>query len=133
MSSRLLASVLVAVFVAGCGSSESPVPAAPATELTVTFWQLGRDGESVEASLTCAPAGGTHPDPEAACAALAANEHALSPAERDSLCTQIYGGPEIAEVSGVVRGREVDSQFNRTDGCEISRWDALDPLLRLRD
>ena len=42
-------------------------------ELTITFWPEGPDGESTEATLTCDPAGGTHPDPEAACAALAAD------------------------------------------------------------
>lgn len=45
------------------------------------------------------------------------------------LCTQQYGGPQVAVVTGIFRGRTVDSVFTRTDGCEISRWNAMAPLL----
>ncbi|WP_322972761.1 hypothetical protein [Arthrobacter polaris] len=44
-------------------------------------------------------------------------------------CTQQYGGPEIAVVTGWFNGKEVDATFKRTDGCEIARWQALAPLL----
>lgn len=45
------------------------------------------------------------------------------------LCTQQYGGPQVAVVTGRFRGREVNSEFGRTDGCEIARWRAMAPLL----
>ncbi|WCI07548.1 serine protease inhibitor [Arthrobacter sp. OVS8] len=45
------------------------------------------------------------------------------------LCTQQYGGPQVAVVTGWFEGREVNCQFSRTDGCEIARWRAMAPLL----
>jgi hypothetical protein len=82
-------------------------------------------------TLTCEPAGGTHPHPDAACAALAAHPDALTRVPDEALCTQIHGGNETAAVNGAVSGERVDARFDRTNGCEIERWDALDPLLRL--
>ena len=115
------------------GDEESADAAAeaPATELTVTFWPQGRDGESVEATLTCDPAGGTHPDPEAACAALAADPEALEPVPPDAVCTMIFGGPERATVVGVLAGENVNAAFERSNGCEIDRWDRMAVLLQL--
>ncbi|GAA1775667.1 hypothetical protein GCM10009712_24470 [Pseudarthrobacter sulfonivorans] len=45
------------------------------------------------------------------------------------LCTQQYGGPQVAEVTGTFHGRQVRAVFRRTDGCEIARWNALSALL----
>ena len=45
------------------------------------------------------------------------------------LCTQQYGGPQVAVVTGWFRGREVSCEFSRTDGCEIARWRTMAPLL----
>jgi hypothetical protein len=40
-------------------------------------------------------------------------------------CTQIYGGSQTALVTGTFRGRRVRATFNRHDGCEIARWNAV--------
>lgn len=45
------------------------------------------------------------------------------------LCTQQYGGPQVAEVTGTFHGRRVRAVFRRTDGCEIARWNSLSALL----
>ena len=45
------------------------------------------------------------------------------------MCTQQYGGPQVAVVTGRFQGREVHSEFSRTDGCEIARWRTMAPLL----
>ena len=45
------------------------------------------------------------------------------------LCTQQYGGPQVAVVTGIFHGRPVNSTFTRTDGCEIARWKAMGALL----
>ncbi|HEX9230022.1 MAG TPA: serine protease inhibitor [Arthrobacter sp.] len=45
------------------------------------------------------------------------------------MCTQQYGGPQVALVTGWFLGRDVHSTFSRTDGCEIARWRAMAPLL----
>jgi hypothetical protein len=99
--------------------------------VTVTFWPEGRDGPSQEATLTCDPAGGTHPNPESACAVLAGDADALEPVPPDTACTMIFGGPEHATVVGKVAGEQVDAAFERSNGCELDRWDRLTPLLQL--
>ncbi len=116
----------------GGGSSSEPRPE-PATEVTITFWPEGKDGSSQEATLTCDPAGGTHPNPEKACELLAADPAALEPVPPDTACTMIYGGPEEATIVGVVNGEEVDAAFNRSGGCELDRWDRMAAVLQLGD
>ena len=83
--------------------------------------------------LTCDPAGGTHPDPEGACAALAADPAALEPVAPAVACTRFFGGPEQAAVVGVLNGEDVDAAFERSNGCELDRWDRMAVLLQLGD
>ncbi|MGH3092048.1 MAG: SSI family serine proteinase inhibitor, partial [Gaiellaceae bacterium] len=109
----------------GDGGAEAAPPPPPAIELRVEFFPKGPGAGGASATVTCDPAGGTHPRPEEACAALAAHPEALDPVPPEAVCTQVYGGDETATVAGVVRGQEVDASFNRTNGCEIARWEAL--------
>jgi hypothetical protein len=118
---------------AGDGGASTQERPEPATELTITFWPAGRDGKSIEATLTCDPAGGTYPDAEAGCAALAADREALAPVAPDLACTMIFGGPEQATVVGVLDGQQVDAAFERSNGCELDRWDRMAALLQLGD
>lgn len=103
-------------------------------ELTVTlldapgaaeqeFVLLAADGEPA--------AGSTVPDPRAALAAVEQyGEEIFFPVPRpDRRCTQQYGGPQTARVTGTFRGRRVNSRFSRTDGCEIAKWRSMAPLL----
>ena len=73
----------------------------------------------------------TLPDPTAALAAVEQfGEQVFFPQPGPPrLCTQQYGGPQVAVVTGTFHGRQVESVFTRTDGCEISRWNAMAPLL----
>ncbi|WP_432492251.1 SSI family serine proteinase inhibitor [Kineococcus auxinigenes] len=107
----------------------APAPTGPSS-LTVTV-DDGAGGTSTW-TLTCSSdgtTGGTHPDPAAACAALAAAEAPFAPVPPDTACTQVYGGPQRATVTGTWDGQEVSAQFDRTDGCEVARWNALASLL----
>ncbi|MGW2278292.1 SSI family serine proteinase inhibitor [Streptomyces sp. NPDC001770] len=101
--------------------------------------RLVRDGSY---ELTCAPAAGTrsgtrgggdHPEAQASCDRLAeaegAGEDLFRPVDKDAMCTQMYGGPATARITGTWRGRPVDTTVNRRNGCEIARWNALRPLL----
>jgi hypothetical protein len=119
---------------ASCGegaATEEPA-APPETSIEVTFWPQGRDGGREQtAVLTCDPAAGTHPLPDEACGALERNEDALAPVPGDAVCTQIFGGQQEARVVGIVRGRSIDARLNRTNGCEIARWDRLVALLEI--
>lgn len=76
-------------------------------------------------------AGSTLPDPAAALAAVQRfGEDIFFPRPGPpKMCTQQYGGPQVAVVTGWFLARKVHSRFSRTDGCEIARWRAMAPLL----
>jgi hypothetical protein len=98
----------------------------PATNLRITVWPQGPSEEGAQVwRLRCGPAGGTLPRPGAACARLARLERPFAPVPKDMACTQIYGGPQVARVTGTFRGRRVWATFKRTDGCEIARWNRV--------
>ena len=99
------------------------------TSLTILVWPQGIDGPSERWTLKCGPVGGTHPRAAAACRRLNAIESPFRPVPRDAVCTAIYGGPDVAQVAGTFRGRRVWARFNLRDGCNISRWKRLVPLL----
>lgn len=73
----------------------------------------------------------SHPSAAAACTAIKANPDVLAPSKPSAsqACTQQYGGPQKATITGVVDGVAVDSSFARTNGCEISAWDAAKDVL----
>lgn len=88
-----------------------------------SFRLVADGGSAAEAS--------TLPDPAAALAALREHgEEVFFPKPGPPrLCTQQYGGPQVAVVTGRYLGRSVHREFSRTDGCEIARWRAMAPLL----
>ncbi|MFZ3569237.1 SSI family serine proteinase inhibitor [Streptomyces sp. BH097] len=98
--------------------------------ITVTDSDNGSDGTY---ELDCSPAGGTHSDPGAACGRLdeleAEGVDPFAPVAGDARCTMQYGGPATARVTGNWHGRVVDSSYALSNGCEISRWQQLEPVL----
>ena len=153
---RLLAfSLLIMVLVAGCANQiaepsgpslgTTPMPQTPSfatpgeassatpgesgtTDLTIVV--TDGSGKTSTWRLACDPPGGSHPDPKAACRVLKAHgAAALPPVPEDKVCTQIYGGPETATITGTWEGKQVLSQFARNDGCQISRWKLMEGLL----
>jgi hypothetical protein len=77
-------------------------------------------------TLRCNPAGGTVAHPAEACRRLLAAGRALwAPTPEGSACTQIYGGPQQALVTGTVAGVHVWARFARRDGCELARWNRV--------
>jgi hypothetical protein len=109
----------------GGGSPVTHTPPGPA-DLLIEL----DDGEPLEWTLTCEPIGGTHPDPEIACEVLGDVGATAFPAvPKDMACTEVFGGDQTARITGVWRGLEIDVALSRTNGCEISRWDALLGLL----
>ena len=121
--------VALLVVVIDSRSDESGGSAESGGELTVTVWPDGReqDGEGVSRGFSC-EAGSTEP----ACAVIARLAPAsFAPTPPDVACTEIYGGPAEAQVTGTLRGDEIDAAFNRVNGCEIDRFQRLLPLLVL--
>jgi Subtilisin inhibitor-like len=123
--------VLALVAALGACGSGSEAGTRQVTSLTVTYWPHGREGGDRERwTLRCNPARGTLANPGRACRRLAAGGTKLfTPVPRDVVCTQIYGGPQVARVTGTVAGRRISTTFNRSDGCEVGRWDGLSAWL----
>ncbi len=75
-------------------------------------------------TLRCDPARGTVSHPAAACLRLRAiGAGAFAPTPRGMrACSQIYGGPMTAVVTGSYYGRTVWARLTRSDGCAVARW-----------
>jgi Subtilisin inhibitor-like len=115
----LVLTVLVAASLAACGGTGSA--AASETSLTITF-RAQPGAEPIVRTLRCDPAGGTLANSARACSRLAAMKSPFAPTPKNVACTQIYGGPETARVTGSYDGRRIWATFLRRDGCEIDRW-----------
>jgi hypothetical protein len=133
MRARVLLTVAL-LALSGCAGDSGDVsdpaesPLARSLEISVSN---GTDADPTTWTLTCDPAGGNHPAPDAACGALDEAPDPFAPVPDDTACTQIYGGPETATITGTWDGESVAATYSRTDGCEIERWDALAAVLTL--
>src|SRR4051812_4393115 len=103
--------------------------AAPQVGLTVRYVDPAR--RSHRATLTCradrARATGWMARGPARACRRARRMPAAPPA--GALCTQIYGGPQRARITGRVGSRRIDRALKRTDGCRIDEWDRMVPLV----
>ena len=105
--------------------------ASSSTTLSITYREDGdRRAERVRWTLRCGPVGGTHPRRAATCRELARlGWRAFRSVPPDMACTELYGGPQVAIVAGVVDGRRVWAKLTRLDGCQIARWERIPSLL----
>jgi hypothetical protein len=103
------------------------------TRLTVTVSRSGNPTADGTFELACDPAGGNHPSAQRACDRLAeaaqSGQNPFAPTAAGTMCTQQAGGPAAARVQGMWRGQALDAHFSQANGCEISRWDNLVPVL----
>jgi hypothetical protein len=112
---------LLALALAGCGGDDDEQPAATPsphdgrTHLDVEVRPEGADGPVRRDELDELPPG--------------IRPRHFDPVPGGVACTEIYGGPATARVVGVADGQEIDARFSRENGCEIARWDRLEPLL----
>jgi hypothetical protein len=135
------ASVAVLAAAVPTSASASPIPvplplsllSAP-DKLDVTVSESGTARTDGRYELECGEsASGTHPSVQRACDRLAElareGKDPFAPVPRNQMCTQQSGGPATARVTGTWQGRRVDATFNRSNGCEISRWQTMEPVL----
>jgi hypothetical protein len=119
--------VAAAVLAAGLAVA-GPAAAQWSTDLRITVWPDGKGNGSKTWTVRCNPLGGTLPNRARACRTLSALKAPFAPVPNGSVCTQISGGPAVAYVRGTFRGRRVSTWFNRTDGCQIERWNRVRTL-----
>src|SRR5262249_26841823 len=117
--------MLAALAVAGCGggggNDSSSDSATPTADLEISMSVKGSERMSKVWTLHC-PAGGRLPNAADACRRLGEIHDPFAPVPKGTACTQIYGGPELADVTGTYNGERIDTQFSRGNGCDIDRW-----------
>ena len=113
----------MALAATGCMSrgDSSNSDSSPTADLQISVSIRNSEAPSQAWTLHCPP-GGTLPDAAAACRKLGQIDDPFAPVPEGTACTQIFGGPEIADVSGTFNGKAVDTQFSRGNGCELERW-----------
>jgi hypothetical protein len=123
---RIAVVTLAALAATGCMSraDSDKTTSVTTTDLQIEISIRGSEAPTNVWTLQCPP-GGTLPDAATACTKLAEIRAPFAPVPKRTACTQIYGGPEIAHVSGTFNGRPVDTEFSRGDGCEIERWNRV--------
>ncbi|WP_190082896.1 SSI family serine proteinase inhibitor [Streptomyces longisporoflavus] len=130
-----LAALSAAPAVADAGPGPLPLPSqltgATPDRLTVKVTDAG-EGLNGTYELECHPTGGTHPRAQEACERLDQERwgrDAFAPTPADANCTMQYGGPATARITGTWHGRPVNATYDRKNGCEISRWNNMVPVL----
>jgi len=122
----LLALAVIAIALLGVTVAAPTAASGEGTALRIVVWPEGIDGSSRVYSLRCPRATGSLPSPKTACAKLAKlGRSAFLPVPRDAVCTQIYGGRQVARVTGRLAGRSLWVTFRKRDGCESARWSRL--------
>ncbi|QBI19805.1 hypothetical protein ER308_09715 [Egibacter rhizosphaerae] len=135
--------LIVVLLAAACAEDaipvvdEPPEEQAPAAEIEIAV-QPDEDATTTEYALRCGDDPGWSGDAPTDRAELPADEvcddlpdriEAAREALAAETCTQEYGGPQTASVTGVMDGEDVHLDVHRTDGCGIGAWEALQPLL----
>lgn len=125
----LIAALALAVGIGGVGQ-ETPAAAKPVS-LRITYWPDERAPKTFDTwTLRCNPLGGTLSDRRTACRKLAQlTPTAFAPIPPDSICTQVYGGPQQGVVKGTMGAARIWASFRRRNGCEIDRWQRFSPWL----
>jgi Subtilisin inhibitor-like len=120
---------LIAAFCAAaataCGSAAAPSGAASGSTAPKVSLDIkvsgGKGGVAKNWTLQCDPAGGTHPDPAAACATLLKAKSPFAPVAKGVECPMIMVGSKTATVKGTYFGKHVDMTFTQ-GGCDLARW-----------
>ena len=124
-----LAVVCTALAAAGCGSDsdseDEDSPSAAGTSLEVTLDIDGEQGDETArtGSVAC--------ESQADCPGAESLTPAdFEPVPAETACTEIFGGPETAMITGSLAGEPVESEFSRANGCEIKHFDRFVSLLQ---
>lgn len=137
----------VAVALSACGGSGSPGVSSPATTksgaiggvlASVSVAVDPGDGKSPRtATLSCDGSKGKGTGylaekvaADSACSlVIGPGRKRLVSGPVGGACTQQYGGPEQATITGSIQGDRINTKVARSDGCGIADWELLTPLV----
>jgi Subtilisin inhibitor-like len=105
---------------AGAGSAPAP---APKVSLDITV-STTPNAPSKHWTLQCEPAGGTHPNPAAACAVLLKAKNPFAPLPKGIMCPMIRVGTKTAIVKGTYFGKHIDTTLS-PGGCKLAQWEKI--------
>lgn len=128
---RLGLPALAVLLTAGCTGLSAVAGSDLEAEISIVI-QNPR-GSTVSYAIRCSEGeaslrGDTGIDAREACRALArpaVQERLVGGPSQDQVCTQVYGGPQTAMLSGTLEGQSVNTVVTRDDGCGIGDWDNL--------
>jgi len=109
----------------------------PIADLTITI-TLAEGGTATTSRLAClgdtaTVTGDPGVSPEGTmCLALndpAIRDRIVLGEPADIACTEQYGGPQVATITGTLDGADVDTSFHRSNGCGIDDWELLTAFL----
>jgi hypothetical protein len=107
----------------GGGSPSGTTTAAAKVSLTVAVTG-GQNSKAEHWTLRCEPAGGTYPDPAAACAKLLQLKTIFSPPPAHIMCPMIMADARTYLVTGTFLGKRVHESIV-DGGCQLTRWSEL--------
>jgi hypothetical protein len=111
------------------GGTGASARATPASKVAVTITIRIGHGMPKRWTLRCQPAGGTHPDPAAACKALFAVKDPFAPQRHRLVCPMIMANAEQATISGTWFGHKVH-RIVIDGGCDVGLWTELHTVFR---
>lgn len=127
----LILTALSALALAACGGDE-PIGGGPYPVADLEVVVEHPDRETISYRITCLGdtatiTGEVDLDEQAACEALALEEvqRRLIEGPNHEICTEQYGGPDTATVTGTINDYPMDTVIDRANGCGISDWDQL--------
>ncbi len=139
-SACLLLAALCLLLTAACGSSAAPGTSASSSpgathsaqasaakvSLSVTF--TGQPGTPAKHwTLRCDPAGGTHPDPAAACGELLKIKDLFASPPMHVNCPMILATGHEVIINGTWFGKKVHRTFTE-GGCDLTHWTELNQI-----
>jgi hypothetical protein len=104
----------------------------PIADLTIAY-DNPDEGVSFSYTITClgdtaTVTGDVEIDEMEACLALAepaVQTRLVEGVPADQVCTEQYGGADVAVITGTLDEQPIDTTVDRTNGCGISDWDDL--------
>ena len=122
------------VTAAACDGDANGDPDADEMTAELTVVVTHPDHETIEYQLTCGATDAeitgdeTGVDAAAACEALtdeAVLDRLVLGVPTGRICAEVFGGPDVASISGVIDETPIATIVDRTNACMIEDWDEL--------